>query len=232
MALSELKRQFGAFQFYVLLIVIIGLTGYVGFHFGNERQSRQAELISINEQSIQNLTTENQKLSKSLNILGVELEVAKLAQQQHAKKIQQALARENELKTDLAFYQQVMAPELNKEGFLIEGFYVEPTLSDDSYRFELVLMQQNKIKNTLKGNLKVQLIGSEKSQSKAYLMSTMLPDKKSLTFSFKYFQVLEGEIKLPSEFQPEKVSVHAEIYQFKRKKGELTTTFDWLTRRE
>mgnify|MGYP002810228561 FL=1 len=52
--------------------------------------------------------------------------------------------------------------------------------------------------------------------------------KNSLTFGFKYFQVIEGEIRLPEDFQPEKVSVHATILQFKRKKGELTTVFDWV----
>jgi len=52
--------------------------------------------------------------------------------------------------------------------------------------------------------------------------------RKKLTFGFKYFQVIEGEIKLPVGFQPEQVSVHAAIFKFKRKKGELTTVFDWV----
>jgi hypothetical protein len=52
--------------------------------------------------------------------------------------------------------------------------------------------------------------------------------RKKLTFGFKYFQVIEGEIKLPEGFQPEQVSIHAAIFQFKRKKGELTTVFDWV----
>ena len=92
------------------------------------------------------------------------------------------------------------------------------------------LNQQNKTKNTLKGNLNVTLIGSENGKAKKYSIESMLSDKKqkALTFSFKYFQVIDGEIKLPEGFQPEQVSVHADIFQFKRKKGELTTVFDWV----
>jgi hypothetical protein len=226
---SELKKKLGAFQFYLILIAMIAAILYLGFFWGNTYYTQQQMTISTHEKSIRNLKLENEQLTKNFNILGVELEVAKLTQQQHFVEIGKSVDVENELRTQLAFYQQVMAPELDEQGFLIEGFNLEPALSDNSFRFELVLMQQNKTKNTLKGNLEVTLIGSEKGEAKQYLIDGLLSDQeqKSLTFSFKYFQVIEGEIRLPEDFQPEQVSVHATIFQFRRKKGELTTVFDW-----
>jgi hypothetical protein len=226
---SELKKKLGAFQFYLILIAMIAAILYLGFFWGNTYYTQQQMTISTHEKSIRNLKLENEQLTKNFNILGVELEVAKLTQQQHFVEIGKSVDVENELRTQLAFYQQVMAPELDEQGFLIEGFNLEPALSDNSFRFELVLMQQNKTKNTLKGNLNVTLIGSEKGEAKQYLIDDLLSDQeqKSLTFSFKYFQVIEGEIRLPEDFQPEQVSVHATIFQFRRKKGELTTVFDW-----
>jgi hypothetical protein len=227
--ISDLKNKLGAFQFYCILIAIIAATLYAGFFWGNAHYDQQQMTVSKHENSIQNLKLENEKLTKKLNILGVELEVARLTQQQHFIEIGRSIDVEKNLRTQLAFYQQVMAPELNEQGFLIEGFNLEPALSDNSYRFELVLMQQNKTKNTLKGNLKVTLIGSENGKAKQYTIDSMLSnqEQKSLTFSFKYFQVIDGEIRLPKGFQPEQVSVHANIFQFKSKKGELTTVFDW-----
>jgi hypothetical protein len=226
---SELKKKLGAFQFYLILIAMIAAILYLGFFWGNTYYTQQQMTISTHEKSIRNLKLENEQLTKNFNILGVELEVAKLTQQQHFVEIGKSVDVENELRTQLAFYQQVMAPELDEQGFLIEGFNLEPALSDNSFRFELVLMQQNKTKNTLKGNLNVTLIGSEKGEAKQYLIDGLLSDQeqKSLTFSFKYFQVIEGEIRLPEDFQPEQVSVHATIFQFRRKKGDLTTVFDW-----
>jgi hypothetical protein len=227
--ISELKNKLGAFQFYLILIVMIVATVYLGFFWGNAHYTQQQITISTHEKSIRNLKLENEKLTKHLNILGVELEVSKLTQQQHFVEIGKSIDIEKELRTQLAFYQQVMAPELNEQGFLIEGFNIEPALSDNSYRFELVLMQQDKTKNILKGNLKVTLIGSENGKAKQYALDAMLSDheQKSLTFSFKYFQVINGEFRLPKGFQPEQVSVHADIFQFKRKKGQLTTLFNW-----
>jgi hypothetical protein len=228
--ISELKNKFGAFQFYVVLIAMFAATLYLGFFWGNAYYEQQKMLVSTHEKSIKNLKLENEKLTKSLNVLGVELEVARLTQQQHFIEIGKSIDVEKDLRTQLAFYQQVMAPELNEQGFLIEGFNLEPALSDNSYRFELVLMQQNKTKNTLKGNLKVTLIGSENGKAQQYTLDSMLSkqDQKKMTFSFKYFQVIDGEIRLPEGFQPEQVSVHANIFQFKRKKGQLTTVFDWV----
>ena len=74
------------------------------------------------------------------------------------------------------------------------------------------------------------MIGSENGKAKQYLIDALLSTQgqKGLTFSFKYFQMIEGEIRLPENFQPEQVSVHATIFQFRRKKGELTTVFDWV----
>jgi hypothetical protein len=228
--ISELKKKVGAFQFYFILIVIIAVTLYTGFLWGNVHYTQQKMTVSIHEKSIQNLKLENEQLTKDLNVLGVELEIARLTQQQHFVEIGKSIDVEKDLRTQLAFYQQVMAPELNEQGFLIDRFNLEPALSDNSYRFQLVLMQQNKTNNTLRGNLNVTLIGSEKGKAKQYAMNSMLFDqkRKKLTFGFKYFQVIDGEIKLPVGFQPEQVSVHAAIFQFKRKKGELTTVFDWV----
>ena len=83
MTISELKNKFGAFQFYLILIVVISGTLYVGFIWGNAHYTQQKMTISTHKKSIQNLKLENEKLTKNLNILGVELEVARLTQQQH-----------------------------------------------------------------------------------------------------------------------------------------------------
>ena len=229
MTISELKNKFGAFQFYFILIAIIAATLYIGFFWGNMHFAQQQNTVATHLKSIDNLKLENENLTRNLNVLGVELEVAKLAQKQHSLELEKRIAAEKNLRTQLAFYQQVMAPELNQDGFLIEGFNVESSLSERIYRFELVLMQQTKIKNTLKGNLQVTLVGSQNGAPRKYKIESLLltPEQDKLRFSFKYFQVISGELKLPLGFQPELVSVHADIFQFKRKKGELTSEFKW-----
>ncbi|WP_199271646.1 DUF6776 family protein [Paraglaciecola sp. L3A3] len=230
MKISELKQKVGAFQVYLLALILIGLCLYSGFHLGNVYYEQQEKALAVQEQSITNLKLENNKFIKNLNILGVELEVAKLAQKKAFIELEQGIEREKDLRKKIGFYQQVMAPELTAEGLLIDGFNVQPALSDNSFRFELVLIQQNKVKTSLNGILNISLIGSENGQAKKYSLESLLVNvtQEKLKFGFKYFQLVEGEITLPEGFEPEQVSVQADVYHYKTKKGEVSSTFDWL----
>ena len=225
---EELKKHYGAFKFYAMCLGIIALVAYLGFEFGNQYYHMQKQEIATLNQSLENLGEENDKLTRNLNILGVELEVQQLANQQAQNDIELSMERESELRQELSFYQKVMAPELKEQGFMIDAFEVESTLSQHFYRFNLVLMQQNKTKAVVKGNIDVRLIGSDQGKPKELrLLDLMEEGSKPLAFSFKYFQVLQGAFTLPETFEPEQVTVNAEVFQFKKKRGDLSSTFDW-----
>ncbi|MFT4938069.1 MAG: hypothetical protein ACI88A_001092 [Paraglaciecola sp.] len=229
MKYSEFKRRLGAFKFYVVSILLLILAIYLGFNWGNANKDEQQSELARLSQTLSNLQIENNELTKKLNILGVEIEVAQLAEQQIHQEIKEGLQREQKLRSDLAFYQQIMAPELAQKGFVIESFNIETALSERGVRFELVLMQLEKIKKNLTGNIQVSLLGSENGKSKRISLASLMPDNgESLKFSFKYFQVIEGQLQLPINFKPEKILVHADIYQFKVKRGTLDKSFDWL----
>ncbi len=228
MIVQQLKQHFGAFGFYLAGgILLVGAT-FLGYKFGYYLADSQLKEIATLKHSLENLNAENNELTRKLNVLGVELEVQRLANQQAQKNIEQGMERESELKRQLGFYQKVMAPELKQEGFVIDAFNVEQTLSDNVYRFDLVLMQQDKIKNVVKGNVDVTLTGSQEGRPKEIrLFDLMLEPSEQLTFSFKYFQVLKGQFTLPQNFRAEKVVVRAEVFQFRKKRGDLEHTFDW-----
>ena len=225
---EQLKKHYGAFKFYALCLVVLGTASYLGFTFGNHQFEVQQKEISKLSKSIDSLSEENNKLTRNLNILGVELEVQRLANQQAQKDIEQGMAREAQLREQLSFYQKVMAPELKDQGFVIDAVEIETTLSANFYRFNLVLMQQSKTKAVVKGNLDVRISGSEQGQPKELrLLDLMEEGTEPLTFSFKYFQVIDGGFMLPENFEPEKITVHAEIFQFRKKRGDLSTSFEW-----
>lgn len=228
MIFSRLKRKWGAFNTYVIIFFVIACLIYLGFYLGSYVYSAQKLEISSLQHSVQNLKSENEKVLKQLNVMRVELSVAHLAQQKNFTEIKQGIERESALQKDIAFYQQIMAPELTQQGFAIEAFNVEKSLSERSYRFEIVMLQREKIKSIIKGHLDITLEGSESGQSKQYALQDLLVNpQQQLDFAFKYFQVVDGEIQLPEHFQVEKVLIQSEIFQFNRKKGDLHSTFDW-----
>lgn len=225
----DTKKRYGAFKIYLISLAALGLAVYLGYMLGNDlSQAQQAEIDTLN-QTVENINKENNQLTKNLNILGVELEVERLASQQAQSNIEEGMVEQAKLREELAFYQKVMAPELNQDGFVIEAFNVAKALSDNTYTFDLVLMQQDKIKTNIKGNLDVTIRGSQSGQVKELRLLDLMPQgSKPLVFSFKYFQVIEGQFQLPVGFEPESIQVSSEVYQFKRKRGDLEISFDWV----
>ncbi|MEH6710688.1 MAG: DUF6776 family protein [Paraglaciecola polaris] len=225
---SELKRRFGPYQFYTVCFFILAVTASLAFSFGFNLSQEQQQLLNQLTSSSESLRSENANFSQQVNVMSVKLDIAKSTQRKLAEDVEHALAREDSLRKELAFYQQVMAPELTATGLAIDGFAIEKTLSEGYFRFKLVLLQQDKIKATLNGNVNLELHGSENGRPVSYNFDQLnAHENGALSFRFKYFQMLEREFQLPESFLPEKVVINAQVYKYKRKLGELNKTFDW-----
>ncbi|MBU3018933.1 hypothetical protein KO519_14680 [Paraglaciecola agarilytica] len=224
---SELKQRYGPYQFYALCLIVLIFTAYLAFSLGHKFSSEQQTHLKQLNSSSESLRIENAALSQQVNVMSVELQIAKTTQDKLTDTIEQALAREASLRKELTFYQQVMAPELSATGLAIDGFAIEKTLSKHFYRLKLVLLQQDKIKATLNGSLHIVLHGSENGHPTTYTLANLIEQGAPIKFRFKYFQMLEQEFTLPADFLVEKVVISADVYKYKRKLGELNKTFDW-----
>ena len=224
----KMKQNIGAFSFYLRMLAGAIVCIYAGYQWGFHTTQEQLTKLKQNEQTIQNLHQENENLTRNLNVLGVELDVEKISSLNAQESIRQGLNREAELKKQLGFYQKVMAPELTVDGFTIDDFIFAPAASPRHYYFELVLVQVEKIKSVIKGNIQIQLIGSQNQQPTTLSFEELLKTPtKQLSFSFKYFQLIKGQFSLPEGFVPERIQIDTEIFQFKRKKGDYSRSFDW-----
>ena len=227
MSVNQVKARVGAMRFYIICLISLGAAAYIGFLWGNADKERQAAKILGLEQSLSNLNADNNKVTKRLNIAGVELEVERIAGQNTQQTIKEMLEKNNELKRELSFYQKVMAPELEEEGFTIESLNIEGTNSTNFFRFALVVMQRDKRKNYVKGQAKLALLGSMSGKPERLDLLELASLGNKVEFSFKYFDVIEGEVVLPEGFVPEKVVVNTQLADAKWGKGSLQRTFDW-----
>lgn len=225
---NVIKQRLGAFRFYLVFFILIGLSVLLGYQWTDVDRARlEAEINSLRH-SLDNLAQENNRLTRDLNILGVDLEVARLATQENHKQFQLNMDVEKDLRRELSFYQKVLAPELEQDGFIIDSFNVEPAASDGFYRYAMILMQQDKHRTTVKGNVTVTLVGSQAgTPAEIDLQPLMSQNSDILDFSFRYFEVLKGEFNLPDGFQPEIIVVESRLKDKKWGKNFLKRTFDW-----
>ncbi|MCY7294615.1 DUF6776 family protein [Alteromonas sp. a30] len=229
MELTSLKQRVGAFKYYLLIITLLFLSGVSGFWVKSFLSEATMEEAKVLAHSVHNLKVENESLVKQLNILGVELEVARMTNEQNYQLIQQELQAKITLKKQLSFYQKVMAPELEQEGFAIDSLNIDTTHSENYYRYTLVLMQYDKTRSTVKGWVDLVLKGSQNGRPAEYQLLDLMPnDADPISFSFRYFEVLKGDFKLPEGFMPERIEVKSTLSQAKWGKRHLDRSFDWV----
>ncbi|ALS97339.1 DUF6776 family protein [Lacimicrobium alkaliphilum] len=224
---SEIKQRLGAMRFYLLMATLLAVALYAGVRLGNVQYSYQKDKIAGLEQTIESITEENHQLTKGMNIVGVELEVERLANQKLQSSLKQAMEGEADLRQELAFFQKIMAPELEEQGVVIDSMDIEASNSEGYYRFALVLMQKSQQKGLVQGNARLRLQGTLNGETQELDLLSLMEDPPSqMGFSFKYFEVLSGTFRLPEGFVPQRLQVACDVT--KPKRGRLERSFRWV----
>ena len=228
MDLRKYRENAGFVRYYLVLIVILALVAYAGYEFAHvEKAGLEADNRLLNK-SLNNLSGEHQKLQSDYNMLKVELEIAQLANEQSQVSINDAINREQTLKEQISFYQRVLAPEMSQDGFVVERMEVSPTVSENNYAVNMILLQHENIKAVVKGTLSIRVFGSQDGKPQSFTIQSLQDEpKSSLEFAFKYFQVVETSITLPADFTPDRFEISTDIYKYRKKRGSYSTIIKW-----
>lgn len=228
MDLRKYREKAGFVRYYLVFITIIVVVAYAGYEFAHvEKASLEADNRLLNK-SLNNLSGEHQKLQSDYNILKVELEIAQLANEQSQVSIKDGINREQTLKEQISFYQRVLAPEMSQDGFVVERMEISPTVSENNYAVNMILLQHENIKAIVKGTLSIRVFGSQNGKAQSFDIQDLQDvPKSSLEFAFKYFQVVQTSITLPSDFTPDRFEINTDIYKYRKKRGSYSTTIKW-----
>jgi hypothetical protein len=218
----------GFVRFYTLGLIILGLTFYVGYEVANfQKRSLISENKLLNK-SLSNLKSVNEKLQSNYNVLKVELDIAQLTNERSQESIKESINREQALKEQITFYQRVMAPEMTQDGFVVQHMEVTPTASDRNYSLKVVMLQHENVKAVIKGELDIKVFGSANGKPTSFNI-TSLQDapKTSLSFAFRYFQILETSVTFPEGFTAERFELSTSVYKYNKRRGNYSTTIKW-----
>ncbi|WP_016957482.1 DUF6776 family protein [Catenovulum agarivorans] len=169
-------------------------------------QSDIKELEALN----QTIDEKNQtlfQLEQKLNFIRVELEVNNMSLQKLQAELKRVQQDNTQLKEKLTFYQSVMAPELAADGVIVDELLIEPTLIENQYRYKVILVQTSKQKRFAKGYISLSLHGIQNDKNLSIDFKQLAVDDNDTSFSFRYFQILEGNFVLPERFTPERVNL-------------------------
>ena len=203
-------QRLGSFRSALLLVIVIGICLFSGYRMGNYYHGYQEKTLVEQKLRLDELYQQNNEQTRVINTLEVELEVERLANLSSQAKLKEIETEHYQVKTELAFYEKVMAPEKQGNGIVIDNILVYATESMRHYRFQVVLVQQELKKRYVKGHISLTLVGSLNNKPHRINLSEISSlNKKQLAFSFKYFQLIKGDFTLPKDFVPEQIEVSA-----------------------
>ena len=117
---------------------------------------------------------------------------------------------------------------MSQDGFVVERMEITPTLSENNFSVNMILLQHENIKAVVKGTLKIRLFGSQDGKAVSFDLKTLQDEPKaSLEFGFKYFQVIQTSLTLPEGFAPERFEIDTDIFKYRKKRGSYSTSIKW-----
>ena len=131
-----------------------------------------------------------------------------------------------ELKEELAFYRSILAPKDNSQGLRIQSASVAASPVGGVHHYKVVLTQVFTNNTVVSGKVEFSLEGlRDDKPDKLDLKQLSVDGDASKSFKFKYFQNIEGDLKVPDGFVPQRLIISVEPYG-NRYKG-LETVVTW-----
>jgi len=199
-------RQHRPWKLWLGLFLVL-LLFWMFFELGNAYQSYQ--LIQLNLERETMLSRINELEARNHNLVQSTSKIEHDAYQVSNKtlvELQQVILAQKE---ELIFYQGIVSPENAALGVNLQSFEVKARSSPNLYGYKLVLTKQGKINKKLRGSAKIIIRGEVNGAVKEFKLSNvrLVNPGKATKFSFRYFQVFEGDFNLPEDLVPYEVEI-------------------------
>jgi hypothetical protein len=208
--------------------VVAGIAGYAvglaqgGFRFSSAEASK--DVLESEVETLRNNYTEARQQVINLDRgRAVDAQALKRAR----KTIVELETRNSELKSDLTFYKNIMAPSETSKGLQVDNFVLSRRHQAGTYGFKLVLTQVGNNKNYISGQVAVNVIGLRDDEKEVIALRDLSADIDNLgvKLRFRYFQDVEGTLTIPEGFTPLEVQVVAQAKG--KQSSQAERTFDW-----
>jgi cell division protein FtsL len=233
--LNELHRGFQVRQYKPwkiwLTLVLVTLLLWLFFILGQIYQSYELLHLKLERETLvsqidelesrnHNLVKKNAQLS---SISRIESSANVLANKALIKLQQELL----EQKEELVFYQGIVSPKDVALGINLQTLEVKPKGSRGLFSYKMVLTKRGEGNKKVTGTAQILIRGEDKDGTREFLLSEIELDKSvgDIKFSFRYFQVFEGEFSFIEDFEPYELEVS--VVSSTKKIKSFTESISW-----
>ena len=218
------RKPMHIFKKFLLAIALMAVSLAVGLVVG---QWSGKEAVLQNGALLQRLNALEglqQSLERELAASKLAADVQEQAAQELQQRLTQLLGEKVELENAVSFYRDLMEVGAKREGLRVASFTVLATNTPQIFQFSILVTQIAEKRKYVAGDIQLKVIGILQGGRQEVIF-----DAKNavvgfpLKLRFKYFQDLVGQIRLPPDFIPERVSISVQ------QNGKKTTgaDFEW-----
>ena len=199
------------------LLAVIGGMWWWGFDFGQifggfNRKEVEARLVALEAEGAK-LRTEGALLRARNTALESELAMTRGAQEALSRQATELSGENAQLKDELAFLQKLLSDSSKTAGLQIQRLAAEPD-GDDAWRYSLLVVRGGNPKDEFVGHVAVHATLAPADGGTGPARTVVLPEDdpaaaSALALKFKYYQRLEGRIRVPAGSRVTAIAVRA-----------------------
>lgn len=211
----------------------IVLIAGIGYGIGRNQRTQQLEQVDADCATHQTQTRfysqKSQQYYEELMNFKRKYLVAHAALEELTESYNKLQSEMVDLKEELLFYQQIVAPQKAGGRLKLHEIKITPLDEAGQYRYRVILVQTQKRKEQLVGNIELVIKGLVDGASKTLTWKELASDNKEASFNMKYFQTVTGTVQLPENFEPQQLTLQARLIVYGRRqaKPEIETNFEW-----
>lgn len=197
----------------LFLLIVLPATTYLAtnYYLGIETRKLSAQLEQQNLLLVDLRRQVGDVEQKAANA-EMASEIDRNSMEQLRQEILQSEEQIQMLGQQISFYQSLMDPSPQQRGVYLESLDIKPATSQGEYQYNIIVAQRSSNHQRVSGYVNLQLIGAgEDEVSQIISLAELTEDQDTLPLGFKFFQQLDGNIRLPEGFIPARVRVVVQI---------------------
>jgi len=215
---------------FAMWLVAVAALSWLTYSYGmDEGIATRFEVIQEREELRKQLSSTEQRITE----MRQEIATLKLGEEVDTKATEEVRETVESLQSDIAelneeirFYKGVMIPNAESKGLRIERMNLKPLKEPGHFSYSLLLTQVVDKHDYVQGGVEISLIGKQGEESQQLSLDNISTQNKSAErFRFRYFQNVDGELEIPSGFEPEAVMVIAQSSGNRSQR--LEKRFEW-----
>jgi Family of unknown function (DUF6776) len=208
----------------IILMIVVTLASYFLGTWVTSGQYESPSYLKLVER-IQALENDLHGFKQKNTELQLLHDIASAQENELQQRLKESFSQQELLQQELALYRDIMAPG-DRKGVQVYSFELAPAAVPEQFSYQLILMQNDAKRQLIRGEAEVYIYGKRQGLPIRYSLAELDAQRSQpIPFRFRYFQQIEGALRLPTDFKPNEIKVVA--YPSRQKANRITREFPW-----